>query len=718
MFLSALLSRWRRRKLPVRLQTGMPECGHACLSMVASYHGKDWSLEQLRERFPPPNRGTSVSHLTKMAQTLGMDARVFRAEPRHMGQIVLPCVLHWDAMHFVVLEAMDAEGFHIVDPMLGRTVVGAGEFDKRFTGIVVQMQPGPTFDELHPRKQSALPLLAEGLRGKSGIIMGAVGLALVLEVFGLASPLLIQSATDSIIPNHDGSLLLILVCAFSVACLLQTGASLARSSLLIRLGEELTVRWNAMVCSRLLGQPYIYFVQRPIGDIKTRFNSIEEVQRTITHRFVAGMLDGVTAAFTLGIILFYSLKLGALTLGFALVYGAWRFATLSRLLLASEQRIKAHSVQQSLLNEVLHGIHSIKASGEEVGQGNRYDQRTREAAAHNRRTQWLAGSIDEVGQAIVRMHWILAVGVATTLVMSGAITAGMLIAYVTYAYQFSLRAAKMLDLASEWRMVVLHGSRLTDLVATVDDAPAPAEPFDGATRDFNVSGLRFRYGAEDPYVLDRVSFKVGDGECVAIKGPSGTGKSTLAKLLVGLLEPEEGSIRLGGMDLSTLQREDVRRHVACVLQDDQLFSGTIAENIAFFEPGFSLDEVVQAAKLAQIHAEIVAMPLRYQSRVIDLGASLSGGQRQRLILARALYRKPHILVLDEASSHLDLANERRINEAISALDVTRIIIAHRPETLAIADRVLELRDGHIEEVDRARPRSGDPRGNVSAVGVG
>lgn len=699
MSLRLVLSRLWQRQVPVRLQTGMPECGHACLAMIASFYGKSWSLEELRERFPPPSRGTSVSYLTKMARELGLDARVFRAEPRHVAEMVLPCVIHWDALHFVVLEACDNGGYRIVDPMVGRVNISSSEFDKRFTGIAVQMVPGAKFLDMHPRKQNALPLLAEGLKGKSRLILSVAVLALVLEVLGLTSPLLIQAVTDSIIPHNDVSLLVILVSFFALACVLQLGAALARSSLLIRLGEELTVRWNAIVCSRLLGQPYLFFLQRPIGDIKTRFNSIEEVQRMVTHRFIAGILDGFTAIFTLAIIVFYSGRLAVLTFSFTAVYGLWRFATLPRLLYATECRIKAHSAQQSLLNEVLHGVHSIKANGEETAQLCRYSERTRDSAANTRRTQWLAGSIDEVGQTIIRMHWICAVGMGTTLVMSDAITAGMLVAYATYAYQFSQRSAKLLDLASEWPMIVLHGARLTDLVRIPDRAGSALHPFDATRSDFRMTGVCFRYSQEDPWILDGVSLNVREGECIAIKGPSGTGKSTLAKILVGLLEPLEGEVYLGGVALRSVRSEDLRAHIACVLQDDQLFSGTIAENIAFFEPGFSLEDAVEAAKLAQIHDEIVAMPLRYQTRVIDLGASLSGGQRQRLILARALYRKPKILVLDEASSHLDLANERRINEAISALKITRIIVAHRPDTLAIAERILELKHGALVEVE-------------------
>lgn len=219
--------------------------------------------------------------------------------------------------------------------------------------------------------------------------------------------------------------------------------------------------------------------------------------------------------------------------------------------------------------------------------------------------------------------------------------------------------------------------------------------------------LSFRYDADGPWILDGVDLDVGDGECVAIKGPSGTGKSTLAKLLLGLLVPARGGVSINGVALDAIDDDHFRRSVACVLQDDQLFNGTIADNIAFFEPNFSRADVVRAGRLAQIHEEVMRMPLRYNTRIVDLGASLSGGQRQRLILARALYRRPRVLILDEASSHLDLENERLVNEAIRGLSVTRIIIAHRPQTLAIADRIYELAGGKLRVAETQSAAAGD-----------
>lgn len=699
-----LVSGLRRRRVKVTLQTEMLECAHACLSMLVTYYGQSWSLERLRERFTPSSRGTSVSHLVRMAQILGLNARIFRAEPSHLKQLSFPCILHWDVVHFVVLESRAKHSFDIIDPAIGRLTIGEAEFDRRFTGIAIEMVPGLDFRKEKPRRDtSALALLREGLKERIGTIGAIIALALMLEALALISPLFIQVATDSIVPASDTTLLWMLASAFLISSILQTVVSLSRSSLLIKLGEDLTVGWNSAVCERLLQLPYIFFMRRSIGDIHSRFGSIDEVQRTITHRFVGGILDGATALFTLVIIFLYSPTLAALTICFSILYGILRLATLPRLLQATDRSIRLQSSQHGLLLELLHGIHSIKANGYEANQLARYNRKTRDAARATMSVQRWSGSVDEIGQLILRMHWIAAVALGAALTIQGSMTAGMLVAYVTYAYQFSTRSSRLLDLASEWRMLLLHGVRLADIVSSPLRTRHGTESAHPHRSDFEISELRFRYNSDGPWILRGVSFSVKSGECVAIKGPSGSGKSTLAKLMVGLLEPGEGEIRIGGKAISVLKQEELRDKIACVLQDDQLFGGTIAENIAFFEPAFSREKVMRTAKLAQMHSEIMAMPLRYDTRIIDLGASLSGGQRQRLILARALYRDPRIIILDEASSHLDLENERLVNKAISGLQITRIIIAHRPETLAIADRVLELKDGCFVEDEQGRP---------------
>lgn len=694
--------------VPVVLQSGMLECAHACLAMLVQAHGRRASLEEIRTRYNPSTRGTSVSHTLSMARELGFDARILRAEPAHLPQVRLPCILHWDLVHFVVLESCTGNSYTVVDPASGRVRVDAGELSRRFTGVVIEATPGLHFRQPAERPRSgAMTMLVDAFREHAKPLCFAALLALLLETLGLAAPLLIQTVTDNVLPHDDARLLLILAVAFGACALLQAGIAFWRSSVLVRLSEHLTVKWNAAVCDRLLRLPYGFFMSRSIGDIHSRFGSISEIQRTVTHRFVAGVLDGVTALLSLVAITIYSPVLAAITLTATGVYALLRTLTLTRLVNGQERAIKLQASQQGLLLELLHGVHSIKAHGFEGTKLARYIRRTRDAAAADMNLQMSSALVDEAGQAILRLHWVAAVAMGAYLAVQGLITGGMLVAYVTYVQQFSNRSTRLVELFAEWRVVRLHSTRLADIVEAPIDTVGGTSIGEPGNDDVTVEDVSFRYHADGPEILSGLRLNVRSGECVAIRGPSGSGKSTLAKIVIGLLKPDNGRVVIGGVPLDEMCPRLLRQRIACVLQEDQLFNGTIAENIAFFQPAFSQEAVEAAARRAQIHDEIVSMPLGYESRVIDLGASLSGGQRQRLILARALFRDPRILILDEASSHLDLENERRVNDAISALQITRIIIAHRPETLAIADRVMDLRElgtPRSESSSRADPR--------------
>jgi ATP-binding cassette subfamily B protein RaxB len=692
------------RQIDVVLQSEMLECAHACIVMVARYHGAKWTLDRLRDRFVPSSRGVSVSQIAHMSNEIGLHARILRAEPHHLPDLTLPCVLHWDGAHYVVLERANPASFSIVDPASGRMEVGREEFDKRFTGIVVEFSPGARLTHpLTTRGTGALALVRSGMLQHAAGLTAVVALAILIEGLSLVSPLLVQMATDKAIPASDASLLVLLCAAFAAASVVQAGVSLARTSLLLRIGARLIVAWNTEVCSRILRLPYIFFLRRSVGDLTSRFRSIDVIQRTITARFLQAILDGATSLLILVIILRYSAILVAITAGFTVAYAALRLLTLPKLMKVTETSIRLQASQQTLLLDALRGIQSIKANGFEANQLGRYHAKTKATANSTLRLEgWTAG-VEEAGQLIVRLHWIAAVGAASALVMRGMLTPGMLIAYITYAHQFTTRSARFLDRLTDWKLLLLHAERVSELIAGSDVTTAPTQAAPVRDCSLSIRELTFSYNASEIPVLDRLSLDIGDGECVAITGPSGSGKSTLAKIIMGLLQPTSGSVDIGGQPVAGMDASGLRGRIACVMQDDQLFNGTVAGNIAFFEPGYSREAVIEAAKLANIHDEIMAMPLQYESRVFDLGASLSGGQRQRLLLARALYRRPSILVLDEASSHLDLDNESHVNEAISKLCITRIVIAHRPATLDMADRVYRMDRGRLVPVPRREP---------------
>jgi ATP-binding cassette subfamily B protein RaxB len=277
----------------------------------------------------------------------------------------------------------------------------------------------------------------------------------------------------------------------------------------------------------------------------------------------------------------------------------------------------------------------------------------------------------------------------------------MLIAFIAYADQFISRAAGLIDKWVDFRMLRLHAERVADIALTAPEASAD-QPWSGPipAASIELDNVSFRYADDEPWILRHCSLRVEAGESIAIVGPSGCGKSTLAKLVLGLLQPVEGEVRFGGIPIGKLGLDTYRQWVSAVMQDDQLFAGSVADNISFFDPEVSMERVVVAAHMAAIHDDIMAMPMGYESLVGDMGSSLSGGQKQRVILARALYRRPLLLMLDEATSHLDARREQMVNAAISHIAVTRIVVAHRPETIASAKHVIALQQGQLERIAR------------------
>jgi ATP-binding cassette subfamily B protein RaxB len=292
---------------------------------------------------------------------------------------------------------------------------------------------------------------------------------------------------------------------------------------------------------------------------------------------------------------------------------------------------------------------------------------------------------------------IAVVWMGALLVLDSTFSVGMLFAFMSYKDQFSARIGGLIDKMIDLRMLGLQGERLADIVLTPPEEEAPATVADAIDASLEVSAVSFRYSDTEPLVLVNCSFRVAPHESVAIVGPSGCGKTTLLKLMLGLLAPTDGRVLAGGIDIQRLGIDRYRRLVGTVMQDDQLFAGSIADNICFFDPSPDQTAIEHFARMAAVHDDIAAMPMGYNTLIGDMGAALSGGQKQRILLARALYKRPRLLFLDEATSALDVPKEKAVNDAIRSLKLTRIIIAHRPETIASAERVIVLQGGKVAQ---------------------
>jgi ATP-binding cassette subfamily B protein RaxB len=692
------------RRLPVFIQTEATECGLCSLAMVASYHGYRTDLANLRLRFAISRKGATLEALMRIAEAMRLQTRALRLEVDHLPQLQLPCVLHWDMNHFVVLKSVDARGAVIHDPAVGERRVSMAEFGKHFTGVALEVSPGPEFVA-----QPAGPKLSlRGLMGRvTGLSRGLAQIALLavlLELIAMALPFYLQWVVDHVLVTADADMLAVLALGFGLLVVVHAVISATRGWFVVVLSTSLNFQWLGNVFAHLVRLPLDFFEKRHIGHILASFGSVGTIQRTLTTQFAQVLVDGLMTVGTLAMMLAYSPQLTVVSLAGLALYALLRWAVFRALREATAEQIIHAARQQTHMIETASGIQSVRLFGK--GDVRRAGWLNMLADQFNAelRIQRLTVSQDTLRSLLNGLERVVVVWLAARLVLAQEFTAGMLFAYMAYQLQFSTRVSALVDKLAELSMLKLHGERVADIVLQEterDHQHLPAEVDLGQLpMSVELRNVSFRYSPTEPWVLHGVDLRIEPGECVAITGPSGCGKTTLVKVMLGLLQPTEGEVWVGGRRLGQLGLANYRRLIGTVMQEDRLFSGSIADNICFFDPDPDWDRIVESAGQAGVEREVTEMPMGFHTLTGESGIGLSGGQKQRILLARALYHRPRMLVLDEATSHLDIGNERSVNATVQALQLTRVIVAHRPETIAMAGRVV------VMEAGRLRPGEG------------
>ncbi|MCL4688959.1 MAG: peptidase domain-containing ABC transporter [Burkholderiales bacterium] len=701
------------RRLPMFLQTEASECGLASLGMVASFHGHRIDLAGLRRRFTLSLKGATLAYLMQVAGRLHLAPRALRLELEELPKLRTPCILHWDLNHFVVLRSAGPREAVIHDPAAGVRRMPIAEVSKHFTGIALELAPTAEFRPRDERRRVRLRDLTGPVTGLARSLAQVLLLALVLQAFALLAPFYMQWVVDGAVVAADRDLLTVLGIGFLMLAVIQVAVGALRSWVVLYLGTTLNLQWLANVFTHLLRLPVAWFEKRHLGDVVSRFGAVTTIQRTITSSFVEAVIDGLMALATLAMMLVYSGKLTTLAVAAVAAYAVSRGAFYAPLRRATEEHIVHASRQQSHFLETVRGVQSIKLFGRQEERRSRWLNLVVDAVNRDLVVQKLSLGFRSANGLVFGAERIAVVWVGALLVLDAAFSVGMLFAFMAYKEQFSARVAGLIDKLIELKMLQLQGERLADIVLTAPEEESPASAPAVAQPSIEVRGVAFRYSDTEPFVLKDCSFVIEPGESVAIVGPSGGGKTTLVKIMLGLLAPTDGQVLVGGVDIQKLGVDAYRRFVGTVMQDDPLFAGSIADNVCFFDPAPSHEAIERCTRLAAVHDDIAAMPMGYHTLIGDMGAALSGGQRQRILLARALYKQPRILFLDEATSALDVQRERQVNEAIRGLNLTRILIAHRPETIASAGRVIVLQGGRVAQDLRRVPAA--PEGGEAAA---
>jgi len=622
-----------------------------------------------------------------------LQARGVRVPLEALAQLALPAILHWDGAHFVVLTGIKRGKLVLHDPARGTVTMSMAEASPHFTGVALELTPSEGFSHKREAASVGWRKLVGKIHGLKRSLGQVLYLAAVLQLVMLLAPLFTQWTVDNAIVAGDAQLLHVLLAGLSLCLLTKVGLEGVRGWLSIVAATQFSSQWGAKVVAHMLRLPAQWFEVRHTGDVVSRFQSMQSIQAAVTGRLVDIVLDGAFASVILIVLLAYSAKLAAVVLLAVALYAMVRILPHGKFHRVSDEALVHEAKAQSHFLENLRAMQVIKLAGLESLRTAQWTAMAVEAINKRATTQKMTLAFGTGYGLIFAAESVAVLGIGASMAIDGKLTVGMLMAFIAYKDEFSSRVQRFIDNMMGIRMLRLHSERLSDIVLSAAETLESNDSIGtraGAAPLLEIEGLSFRYGDNLPWVLKNLSMRIEPGEHVAIVGPTGCGKTTLAKILLGLLEPTAGTVKLNGRLLSQYGLSTWRGQVAAVMQDDQLFSGSLRDNIACFNEDLAFDEVRRAAEMAAIDDEIAAMPMGYNTLNGDMGSSLSGGQKQRVLLARALCRRPNLLVLDEATSHLDVDNEKRVNAAIGTLRATRVTIAHRPETIASADRVVSL----------------------------
>jgi len=691
-----------KRRVPVVLQLNAVECGAACLAMILGYHGRRVRVTDCREICGVGRDGTNAQTLARAARLFGLRVRAFSVEPKDFEHLRLPAIAHWQFNHFVVVERWSPDWVDIVDPGAGRRRLSPTEFESGLTGVVLTFEPGIHFQR--KRERTTPPpwrnYAASILRapGAASLLAQVLGASLCLLILGLALPLFTKVVVDRVLPLRNVGVMGILAAGLALIVAAQAVAACLRGALLLSLRSRLDTQMMLGFFEHLLSLPFRFFQQRNSGDLLMRLSSNTVIREALTTQSLSAILDGGLVIGYLAVLAARDASFCALACGVGFLQIALLLVTARRRADLNQRELGAQSESQSYLVEALSGVAALKASGAEDHALEHWSSLfAGELNAALRRGQ-LSVVVDSITTMLRALSPLLLLWVGTLEVLNNGMSLGTMLALIALATAFLEPLSSLVANGQRMQLAAAHLERISDVLnAEPEQDPRLVEATPRLRGQIEFRNVSFRYDPNAPFVLRNISFSISPGEKIALVGKTGSGKSTLAMLLLGLYEPAEGDILLDGVSLRTLNYRATRSQFGVVLQEPFLFSGSLRQNIAFGQPDLEFEAVVEAAQLAEIGHDIDQMPMGYETRIAEGGIGLSGGQRQRVSLARALARKPCVLLMDEATSHLDVVTESRVGRNLSRLACTRVVIAHRLSTICDSDQILVLQDGVIAE---------------------
>ncbi|HDX9591281.1 TPA: peptidase domain-containing ABC transporter [Bacillus pseudomycoides] len=684
------------KKVPFVEQMEQADCGICCISMITQYYKSYVSLFELQEIVGSGRDGVSLYTLVETARKIGLSANTYKRKWNEFEGIKLPAILHWNKSHYVVLEKITPERYVIIDPAIGRRQIDADIFRTNYSGFIVSLYPNENFIQQKP-VNSWKPYL-QLLSNHKHFIISLMLWSLLFQICMLLSPIITNYVIDKIIIPNDYHLFNLLIIGVAAVVIFQVLFLYLRSRFLVLLRNNLD--WELMneFFQHIMYLPYQFFQARSFSDLMFRANSNVMIRETLSNQVVNAILDIGLMLIFLGYFLYQSFIMAVFVIVIGVIYILIIQSSVKHLELLSQQELVSKSKVQMQQGEMLYGIFGIKTSGMEekmLGLWRGLHQRQLESA---KRKELFAVKLETIVSGIRFLAPFIILLMGTWQVGKGSMSMGSMIAFYTLTITFFGILSSLVTSYNELVKVSSYLRRMSDVLETpVEDYLNKKVIEEKPKGEIHLENVSFCYSKYSNYVLKDINLCIKPGQKVAIVGKSGSGKSTLASLLMGLYTPTSGNVLFDGLDLSELDKISLRKHIGAVPQHIHLFNRSVYENITMLNSDIDEEKVIQAAKLANIHDDIINMPLGYHTVISEFGTNFSGGQKQRIALARALVNKPAILFLDEATSSLDTINEKHVDNYLSKLNCTRIVIAHRLSTIQNSDLIVVLESGCIVE---------------------
>ncbi|WP_406276158.1 NHLP family bacteriocin export ABC transporter peptidase/permease/ATPase subunit [Streptomyces sp. NBC_00191] len=701
----------RAKQKTVRTQTVLQmealECGAASLAMVLAHYGRHVPLEELRIACGVSRDGSRASNILKAARSYGLQATGMQMEPAALAEMRAPAILFWEFNHYVVYDGMGRRfgrrGVHINDPDKGRRFVATEDFDTSFTGVALIFEPSASFRR-GGRKPGIMRAMPARLRGTTGTLLAALLASLLLVAVGAAVPALSRTYIDMFLIGNQTSLLGPLFASMAAMVALTAVLTGLQQANLLRGRIISSTLSSARFLRHLLRLPVTFFAQRSPADLVQRLQSNDAVAETLARDLAAAGVDGVVVILYALLLWTYDPQLTVIGIGIALL-NVVAMRIVIRLRATHTQKLRADSAR--LTNTSYTGlqlIETMKATGGENGYFRRWAGQHATTLEEQQRLGVPSAFLAVVAPTLATLNSALILWIGGLRAVEGHISIGLLVAFQALVTRFTAPITRLNGVAGRIQDFAADVARLKDVESFPVDSLYSRQETDARTRRLkghvSLENITFGYSPLDKPLLSDFSLTVGPGRQVALVGGSGSGKSTVSRLISGLYSPWEGTIRIDGQRLEDISRSSLAASVSFVDQDVFLFEGTVRDNVALWDPSIADDAVVTALKDAALYDVIARRPDGIHSRVEQDGRNFSGGQRQRLEIARALVRRPSILVLDEVTSALDAETERIIIDNLRRRGCACVVIAHRLSTVRDSDEIVVLDHGSVVERGR------------------